>query len=186
MFRLSPDDLAADKPVPEPLLAIEATKLNKPLSAVIQLPGGLIAMTSGQGTKPIVVYDPQEQDKRFRFLLSPGDMASAPGAFAGGVLVPCINGQVHLLDPNSFHDLAKPFEPPVKGVDFWEWRAPVAAGDNLAVLCDGDKRLFALAIEAATIRRSFLRRPPRRRNRWFSHWRCSGSRCSSSMPPASC
>ncbi len=147
MFRLALDDLREGKPVPKPLLAIEPGKLAKPIAAATQLDGGMFAMTAGAGTKPIVVYDPKEDDKRFRFLLSPGEMASAPCAFGGGVLVPCINGQVHLLDPRTFGELAKPFERPVKGVEFWEWRSPVVAGEKRAVLCDGDKRLFVISIE---------------------------------------
>ena len=103
-------------------------------------------MTSGADTTQIVIYDPKEQDKQFRWLLSPREMSARPGLFAGGLLTACVNGQVFLLDPEARGDMAKPLEPVVKGVNTWEWRTPVAVDDKLAVLCDGDKRLMAIRI----------------------------------------
>ena len=43
-------------------------------------------------------------------LLSPHEMSAAPGCFAGGLLTPCVNGQVFLLDPEARGDMAKPLD----------------------------------------------------------------------------
>lgn len=130
----------------DPVLTIDSSRLAKPLAALLPLPGEMFAMTSGGDTTQIVIYDPKEQDKQFRWLLSPRGMSVGPGTFAGGLLTPCVNGQVFLLDPEARGEMAKPLEPVVKGVNRWDWRTPLAFGDKLAVLCDGDKRLMAIKI----------------------------------------
>ena len=69
-----------------------------------------------------------------------------PGAFAGGLLTACVNGQVFLLDAEARGDMAKPLQPVLKDVNTWDWRTPVAVDDKLAVLSDGDKRLMAIRV----------------------------------------
>src|SRR5208283_4499122 len=94
MFRGALADL---KPLGMPwgsVLAIDSSRLSKPLCSLLPLPGEMFAMTSGANTAQIVIYDPKEQDKQFRWLLSPREMAVAPGTFAGGLLTACANGQV--------------------------------------------------------------------------------------------
>jgi hypothetical protein len=146
MFRELPEGLKPLGRSWEPVLAIDASGLTKPLCSLLSLPGEMFAMTSGADTTQIVIYDPQEQDKLFRLVLSPREMAAAPGAFAGGLLTACVNGQVFLLDTEARGDMAKPLEPAVQGVSAWDWRSPVAVDDKLAVLSDGDKRLTAIGI----------------------------------------
>ena len=148
IFREPPDGLKPQGKPWDPVLAIDSSRLTKPLCSLLSLPGEVFAMTSGADTTQIMIYDPQEQDKLFRFVLSPHEMAAVPGAFAGGLLTACVNGQVFLLDPEARGDMAKPLEPAVKGVSVWDWRTPVAVDDKLAVLCDGDKRLTAISISA--------------------------------------
>ena len=130
----------------EPVLAIDSNRLTKPICSLLPLPGEMYAMTSGADTRQIAVYDPQEQDKQFRWLLSPQKIAVGPGAFAGGLLTACINGQVFLLDREAQGNMAKPLEPVVKGIKTWNWQTPVGVDDKLAVLSDGDKRLMAIGI----------------------------------------
>ena len=134
-----------DKPW-EPVLAIDASRLTKPLCSLLPLPGEMFAMTGGADTSQIVIYDPKEQDKQFRWLLCPREMSVRPGIFAGGLLTACDNGQVFLLDAEARGEMAKPLPPVVEGVTTWDWRAPLAVDDKLAVLCDGDKRLMAIRI----------------------------------------
>jgi hypothetical protein len=128
---------------------VGSARLTKPLTSVLDLPGELYALTSGADTKEIAIYDPQEQDKHFRWLLCPRELAAAPGAFASGLLSPCVDGKVFLLDPLGRQDmLAKPYAPSVTGVNTWDWRTPQAAGDKLAILCDGDRRMIAVQVSA--------------------------------------
>ena len=104
-------------------------------------------MTSGAETTQIVIYDPKEQDKLFRRVLSPREISVPPEYFAGGLLTPCVDGHVYLLDPEARNDLARPLEPAVKGVKNWQWRTlPVAVDNKTAVLSDGEKRLTAIGI----------------------------------------
>ena len=146
MFRASPDRLRpAGKPW-DPLLEIDASRLAKPLCSLLPLPGERFAMTSGPDTTQIVMYDPKEQDRQFRRLLCPHEMSAGPGDFAGGLLTPCVNGQVCLLDPDTLGNMAKPWTPADKRAAGWKWKTPLAAGDKLAVLSDGDKRLTAIGI----------------------------------------
>ena len=146
MFRGLPDGLrSAGKPW-EPILAIDSSRLTKPLVSMLPLPGERFAMTSGADTRQIAIYDPKEQDRQFRWLLSPQEISAAPGAFAGGLLTACVNGQVFLLDPDALGNMAKPMDPGIKNLSIWNWRTPVAVDDTLAVVSDGDKRLMAIAI----------------------------------------
>jgi outer membrane protein assembly factor BamB len=146
MFRAAPDDLKPAARPWDPILAVETSSLTRPLCSLLPLPGGRYAMTSGADTRQIVIYDPKEQDKQFRWLLCPREMSVPPVAFAGGLLTACVNGQVFLLDAEALGNMAKPLEPVVQGVNTWEWQAPVAVDDQQAVLCDGDRRLMAVRI----------------------------------------
>ena len=49
-------------------------------------------------------------------------LSAAPASFAGGVLAPCLNGQVFLLDPLARLDMiAKPYTISLPGVTVWNW-----------------------------------------------------------------
>ncbi len=148
VIRGLPDGLMpAGKPW-EPILAIDSSRLRKPLVSMLPLAGERFAISSGAETRQIAIYDPKEQDRQFRWLLSPQEMSAAPGAFAGGLLTACVNGQVFLLDPEAPGNMAKPMEPVIKNASTWNWTTPMAVDDTLAVVTDGDKRLMAIGISA--------------------------------------
>lgn len=150
IFRAPLDGLKPLEKPWEPVLTIDSSQLMKPLSSLLPLPGEMCALTSGGDTTQIVIYDPKEQDKQLRNVFSPKKMSMGPGAFAGSLLTPCVNGQVFLLDPEARGEMAKPLEPAVKGVGSWNWRTPIAVDDKLAVLCDGDSRLMVINISTDT------------------------------------
>ena len=116
------------------------------------LPDEKFAISSGAGTTPIAIYDPQDQERQFRWLVSPHELAAAPASFAGGVMAACENGEVNLLDPLARVDrMAKPYAISLPGVTEWKWQVPQTTddklvGDKLAVLCDGDHRVIGLHI----------------------------------------
>jgi outer membrane protein assembly factor BamB len=150
MFRLDAAGLRGETIADQPALVIPAGKLLRPIRSVIPLSGGMFAMTSGAESSEIILFDPQEQPPRFRSLMVPsGTMACAPIALSGGLLAPCSNGQVYLLDPQSMGNMAEPFEPELKTALAWTWRVPAAVGEKDAVLSDGDKRLYRLEISTA-------------------------------------
>ena len=59
----------------------------------------------------------KSKTSNFAGCLVRGKCRSGPGAFAGGLLTACVNGQVFLLDPEARGDMAKPLEPAIKGVN---------------------------------------------------------------------
>jgi outer membrane protein assembly factor BamB len=154
MFRVPPEELQRSNSIKppaapwEPILTVDPSQLVKPLGSLLPLSGEMFAMTSGAHARQIVIYDPKEQDKHFRFLLTPSkmEMSVAPGLFAGGLLTPCENGQILLLDPEARGQMAKSLPPPIAGANIWNWRRPVAIGDKSAVLSDGDKRLSVVSL----------------------------------------
>ncbi len=147
MFRLPPAKLRSGTAPVEPILCVEAARLAKPISSLLVLPDERFAVSSGADTTPIAIYDPQVDEKRFRWLVSPQDLAAAPAAFAGGVLCACVNGQVFLLDPMAGQDMmAKPYSISLPDVNRWDWKTPQVVDDKSAVLCDGDRRVIAIRI----------------------------------------
>ena len=147
MFRLAPTELRAGAKPAEAVLCVPSARLSKPLSSLVPLPEERYAISSGAETTSIAIYDPQEQDRYFRWLVTPHELSAAPASFAGGVLAPCLNGQVFLLDPLARLDMmAKPYTISLPGVTAWNWRTPQPVDDTLAVLCDGDHRVIAVRL----------------------------------------
>jgi outer membrane protein assembly factor BamB len=144
MFRLPPTALRLGAPPVEPIACVEPARVSKPFTSLIPLSEERFAISGGAETKSIAVYDPQAEEKRFRWLVSPQELAAGPAAFAGGVLAACANGQVFLLDPLARGEMAKPYEIKLPGVTDWKWQVPQAVNDKLAVLCDGDRRVMTI------------------------------------------
>ena len=148
MFRFDPAAIGKQTTTHEPFLAVEPTKMLRPICDVTPLGEGAFTMTFGPGTRQIIVYDPQERDKQFRWIVSPSDMACAPAALGKGLLVACTNGRVCLLDPKATGELAKSYQPSLAAVTDWKWLPPAPAGPKHAVLCDGDRRLYVIRLES--------------------------------------
>jgi outer membrane protein assembly factor BamB len=147
MFRLAPADLRPTARPAEPVLSVPSARLSKPLNSLVSLPEERYAISSGAETTSIAVYDPQEQDRYFRWLATPHELSAAPASFAGGVLAPCLNGQIFLLDPLARRDmLAKSYTISLPGVTVWNWRTPQPVDDTQAILCDGDHRVIAVRL----------------------------------------
>jgi outer membrane protein assembly factor BamB/tetratricopeptide (TPR) repeat protein len=151
VFRFPPASFQGNAPADQPVLAIEAAKLIRSVQDCTPLGGGRFALTMGSGSRPIVFYDPAEHDKRFRWLVAPEPMASAPLALAGGLLVASATGNVFLLDlqpkESSAGNLAQPFRPSLASVTAWKWLPPQAVGQQAALLCDGDRRLYLVRLQ---------------------------------------
>ena len=146
-FRFEAAALKGQTVADQPAIELEATKLMRPIHDMTPMPGGVLAMTDGPGAKQVMLYDPQEPERRYRWLLLPAAMACPPLPFAGGLLAPCSDGHVFLVDLKSSGNLAKPFEPSLKSLTAWNWSQPAACGEKDALLCDGDQRLYRLHVE---------------------------------------
>jgi outer membrane protein assembly factor BamB len=140
VFPLTAAQLQGQKVVPEPL--IKSTETQQPIRNLVLLSGGMFAITAGPGTKEIFVYDPQE--KRFRFLPASAPLACAPLGAMGGLLVPCADGSVSLLDPKTTAEMARPFRSNAAGAS---WLPGAAIGAGEVLLSDGTRKIYRLAIE---------------------------------------
>ena len=147
VFRFPPASFQGDAPADQPILAVESAQLIRGLRDCTPLGGGRFALTMGPGPGPIVLYDPAEHDKRFRLLVAPEPMASAPLALAGGLLLPSTTGNVFLLDLQSPEKPGKPFHPSLASLAAWKWLPPQAVGRQAALLCDGDRRLYLVRLQ---------------------------------------
>jgi len=143
-------DAAAVKPgavVDRPATAVSAAAVRAPIDCVVRLPGGLLAMTAGEGSREIAVVDPAQPVLPQQFTL-PTALTCRPITFAGGLLAPTQAGQVFLLDPRTGKNMAKPFPPELEAGVQLEWREPVAIGppgqQTEAVLSDGRTKLYRM------------------------------------------
>ena len=68
VFRAALDGLKPGCPPWEPLAAIDASMLAKPLRSLLPLPGGMYALTGGADTRDIWLYDPKVGDEPFHFM----------------------------------------------------------------------------------------------------------------------
>jgi outer membrane protein assembly factor BamB len=147
VFRFPPASLQGHAPADQPVLAVEADKLLQSLHDVTPLGGGRFVLTMGPGSRPLIVYDPEEHDKRFRSLVAPEPLAAAPLGLGSGMLLTSASGKVFLLDPQSAGLVADPFRPSAAGVTVWKWWPPQAAGRQAALLCDGDRRVYLVGVQ---------------------------------------
>lgn len=100
------------------------------------LAGGLGVSVGGDGGEAVVN----------QFSL-PGDLSSGPVLFESGWLAPLSVGQVLYLDRVTSKPLAAPFQPEIAPRQKVNWKQAVVAevdGKQTALLCDGNRRIYAL------------------------------------------
>lgn len=147
IYRVDAAGLKGPAVLDQPDVALDVSQLRQPISDVIHLEGGLLAMTAGEGSDRIAVFDPRRQQKPLSWLSLPDRLACPPIAFAGGLLAPCQIGQVFLIDPRSGDKQAEPFEPWLESGGSLSWRLPAVAGDREVVLADGRSTLYRVGIK---------------------------------------
>jgi outer membrane protein assembly factor BamB len=67
----------------------------------------------------------------------------------GGLLAPCRNGQICLMDPRSGDKLAEPFQPPLKPGGVARWQEPAPVGDSQFVVADGLHKLYLVGLRSS-------------------------------------
>ena len=147
VYQVEAAGLKGQQVLDQPDVTLQGSQIRQPVGQVIPLGGGLLAMTAGEGSDQIAVFDPQAEPKQLRWLKLPSPLACPPIAFAGGLLAPCKIGQVFLLDPRSGDSLTEPFQPWLESGVELPWRLPADAGKYGAVLADGRTRLYRVEIE---------------------------------------
>jgi len=146
LFRLA--DVPAGKTVLNgPAVALDPAQVPQPITDVVPLAGGLLALSAGNGSRQIAVYDPEIKG-RYRQVPLPDPLACRPIAFAGGLLAPSTVGGVFLMDAVTGKELAEPFMPPLEGQQQLAWCPPVARGENEVLLSDGRSALYRLGVAA--------------------------------------
>ncbi len=131
--------------VDQPEAALATDRLKRPLTTVIRLAGGLMALTGGEDSREIVVYDPRRQPP-FRTLELPDALACPPLAFGGGLLAPSKVGPVLLLDPRTGAAVAEPFQPRLQPGVKLAWRSPGVHAEHGLVLADGHTKVYRLGV----------------------------------------
>ncbi len=146
LFPLNAADVVAGQVVDTPLVAIDPAQLPGPVRCVVDLGSGVVALSVGEASRQVAVYDPQQRPIRFRWLLLPDDLACCPIAFQSGLLAPSKPGSVFLVDPNTSAMQCDPFQPRLNGDSTVLWRRPTATSDA-ALLADGRGAIYRVAIE---------------------------------------
>jgi hypothetical protein len=151
VYQVEAAGLEGQKVLDQPDVTAEVGQLRQPVGQVIPLGNGLLAMTAGEGSDQIAVFDPQHpggtRPKQLRWLKLPDVLACPPIAWAGGLLAPCKVGQVFLLDARSGNHQTEPFQPWLESGVELPWRLPADAGKYGAVLADGRSGLYRVQIE---------------------------------------
>ena len=147
VYQVEAAGLKGQQVLDQPDVTLQGSQLRQPIGHVIPLEGGLLAMTVGEGSDQIAVFDPQAESKQLRWLKLPDVLACPPIAWAGGLLAPCRIGQVFLLDARSGNNQTEPFQPRLEGGVELPWRMPADARKYGAVLADGRTGLYRVQIE---------------------------------------
>jgi hypothetical protein len=167
-FRLEAAALKDGKIIDQPAAALLRTEVRQPVSDVVRLDGGLLALATRDGAKQIAVYrikgsavlDPAKDsgltavsdqaktpDPFFRLAL-PDPLACRPASFAGGLLAPTKAGQVLLLDPASGASRAEPFQPRLQSGVSLTWQEPAVLGPDEFAVTDGRTNLYRVTIQS--------------------------------------
>lgn len=126
--------------IDKPLVALK--KIQHPADGVVRMPDGLLVLSTGRGSEQVEVFDPTATPKKFRPLVLPDALAARPIGFGDGLLMPCMTGQVFVLDPRSGGKLLEPFQPKMGTGSRPDWQPPVDAGDGKSILLSDGRRMI--------------------------------------------
>jgi outer membrane protein assembly factor BamB len=167
-FRLDATALKDGKVIDQPAASLLPAEVRQPVSDVVRLDGGLLALTTSDGAKQIavikikgsgvfvpakdsgspVVSDQTKTPDPFIRLALPDPLACRLVGFAGGLLAPTKAGQVLLLDPASGASLAEPFQPRLESGVSLAWREPAVLSRDEFAVTDGRTNLYRVKVQA--------------------------------------
>jgi len=131
---------------------------DSPLNFGARVSKNVVAYASNSRSDILLVADSTRGESKVRkrvFAASKAPLATAPVAFAGGVLTPSTSGRVYLFDPTSGENLAEPFQPPVKAGASVAWRRPALINDKTFALADDRQQLYLVSFNSGA--RTFLK-----------------------------
>ena len=149
VFKIEPGQLAKGV-LSQPTAVPGLTLFPAPVRCVVPLPGGLLAISSGKGSKQVGIYDPNNAPTKVGPLTVPDghELACPPVALDGGVLLADRAGQVSLLDPATGDPLAERFQPALEPGTQVDWMVPaVVEGKPQVVLADGKSKIYWLGLQ---------------------------------------
>jgi len=147
MYKIDASTLKGQTVVDRPTLAVEMAELGRGLVDAIDLGANRLALSTGAGSKHVIVFDPSQTKKRFLRCATPFPLACPPVGFGNGLLAPCQVGQVFLLDPLSGENLVEPFQPRIEAGVKLQWRRPVVSGDNEIILADAAGIVYRVGVK---------------------------------------
>ena len=156
-FRLDDAALKDGRIIDQPAAVLLRAKVRQPVSDVVRLDGGLLALAARKGSAVFVlakdsastvVSDPTKTPNPFIRLALPDPLACRPVNFAGGLLARTKAGQVLLLDPASGASRAEPFQPRLESGVSLAWREPAVLGPDEFAVTDGRTNLYRVTIQA--------------------------------------
>lgn len=133
----------------QPTAALQPDQLQQPVTDVVRLGDGVLALATGRGAKRIAVFLPGQQPEQLVRWMLPAPLESSPIGFRGGLLAPSQAGLVFLVDPRTGQSLSEPFQPRLESGMQLPWRRPAAAGQQAAVLTDGRSKVYHVTVQAA-------------------------------------
>jgi len=144
MYRLDAA-ASADAVLDRPLDVLAESGVSLPVTDVVPLDGGLLAVTSGGVSNRIAVFDTRGNRPLDAMELS--SEPRNPVAFGEGLLIPCAVGQVVHLDPKTGENLTQPYQPTrlTPGVEL-HWNPPVVTAPNEVLLSESNAGLFLASI----------------------------------------
>ena len=163
-FQLEAAALKDGAVIDQPAAALPPAEVRRPVSDVVALDGGLLALAAGDAKQiavfrgpgvlahakdsgPAAAADPTKTPDPFIRLTLPDPLACRPVSFAGGLLAPTKGGQVLLLDPVSGANRAEPFQPRLESGVSLAWREPAVLGPDDFALTDGRTNLYRVTVK---------------------------------------
>jgi outer membrane protein assembly factor BamB len=151
VFQVQPPDDGQVAIRDDPAGAVPSAELSAPISQVFQfLPSGLIAMIPGGDPIDVPVFEPGKSpaEARLRNVALTSPLSGQAIAFAGGLLAPCQEGQVFLLDPRTGVEIAKPFQPQLEAGQKYRWSRPAPKGNDQFVIADDSGGLYCVDVKS--------------------------------------
>jgi outer membrane protein assembly factor BamB len=163
-FQLGAAALKDGAMIDQPAAALPPAEVRRPVSDVVALEGGLLALAASDARQiavfrgpgvlarakdsgPTAAADPSKTPDPFIRLTLPDPLACRPVSFAGGLLAPTKGGQVLLLDPVSGANRAEPFQPRLESGVSLAWREPAVLGPDDFALTDGRTNLYRVTVK---------------------------------------